>query len=74
MRSCADFLFFQSEVFHLTLNGEVEFSFLYGGYKHIFQANTESERDSWFEALEAKIEEARIALLYFPPPKVPPLP
>jgi hypothetical protein len=58
-RSCADFLSFQSEVTKLSPDGAVEFSFLYGGHKHLFQANTVSERDSWLEGLEAMIEEMK---------------
>jgi hypothetical protein len=61
--SCADFLSFQSEVTELSPDGAVEFSFLYGGHKHLFQANTVSERDSWLGDLEAMIEEAKTSPL-----------
>jgi hypothetical protein len=58
-RSCADFLSFQSEVTMLARDSAVKFSFLYGGHRHIFQANTVSERDSWLKALYAKRREVK---------------
>lgn len=48
-----------SEVSDLNPDGTVEFSFIHGGHKHIFQTNTLIERDNWLSTLKTKVEEAK---------------
>jgi hypothetical protein len=51
-------IFNLSEVSDITKEGSSEFSFKTHGHKHVFQATSTAERDSWVSALNTKSAEA----------------
>ena len=49
----------QADASEVTKDSSNEFSFKINGHKHVFQAASHAERDSWIAAIEAKTAEGK---------------
>jgi Pleckstrin homology domain len=49
----------QADASEVTKDSSNDFSFKINGHKHVFQATSHAERDSWIAAIEAKTAEGK---------------
>jgi Pleckstrin homology domain len=49
----------QADASEVTKDSSNDFSFKINGHKHVFQATSHAERDSWITAIEAKTAEGK---------------
>lgn len=52
-------LYLQADASEVTKDSSNDFSFKINGHKHVFQASSHAERDSWITAIEAKTAEGK---------------